>query len=117
MEIIMENTYWKGNGTHQALVTELEKLISESGEVEGSKNMALERFRKASNAYYDIFNNGGMNRGRSIGKLFKGVMFYLNNRERFSHSGRSIWDRIYVITEPKMDEIILAAAKEQGIHQ
>ena len=114
MEIIMENTYWNSKGTHQALVDKLDKIVPAMGEIKGSKNRELERFRKASNAYYDIFNNGGMNRGRSIGKFFEGAMFYLRERQRFSHSGRSIWDRIHMITEPKMDEIILAAAKEQG---
>jgi len=110
MEIIMENTYWNSKGTHQALADELAKLVPVMGEIKGSKNKELERFRKATNAYYDIFNNGGMNRGQSIGKIFPGVMFYIKDARRF----RSIWDSIYRITEPKMDAIILAAAKEQG---
>ena len=111
----MENTYWNSNGTHQALADELAKLVPVMGEIKGSKNKELERFRKATNAYYDIFNNGGINRGRSIGKIFEGAMFYLKERQRFSHSDRSIWDRIHMITEPKMDAIILTAAKEQGL--
>jgi hypothetical protein len=114
MEIIMENTYWNSNGTHQALANELMKLVPASGEIKGSKNKALDRFRKASNAYYDIFNNGGCNRGRSIGKFFEGVMFYIQHYHRFNF-GRVNWDRIHMITEPKMDAIILAAAAEQGI--
>jgi hypothetical protein len=110
----MENTYWNSKGTYQNLVEELNKLVPTSGEIKGSKNKALEKFRKASNAYYDIFNNGGMNRGRSIGKIFEGVMFYFGHYRRCNF-GRMNWERIHAITEPKMDEIILAAAKEQSI--
>lgn len=110
----MEATYWNSKGTHQNLVDELNKLIPVMGEIKGSKNKALERFRKASNAYYDIFNNGGGNRGRSIGKFFDGVMFYLGHYRRCNF-GNPNWKRIHAITEPKMDEIILAAAKEQNI--
>jgi hypothetical protein len=114
MEIIMENTYWNNAGAHQNLVDQLNSMIPAMGGIKGSKNTALERFRRASNAYYDIFNNGGGNRGRSIGKFFEGVMFYINHYNRCNF-GSINWDRIHMITEPKMDEIILAAATEQGI--
>lgn len=110
----MENTYWNHKGTHQALIEKLYERVPACGEIKGSKNKALERFRKASNAYYDIFNNGGCNRGRSIGKFFEGVMFYIDHYRRCNY-GNVAWERIHAITEPKMDEIILAAAKEQGI--
>ena len=112
----MEATYWNSKGTHQELVEKLQKLIPVMGSVEKPwKNKNLERFRKAQNAYYDIFNNGGMNRGRSIGKLFgDGVMFYIRHYHRNNY-GRVCWERIHAITEPKMDEIILAAAREQGL--
>ena len=111
----MENTYWNNKGTYSELNTKLEKLIPVSGPVVNpAKNKALEKFRKASNAYYDIFNNGGCNRGRSIGKIFEGVMFYFGHYRRCNF-GRMNWERIHAITEPKMDEIILAAAKEQGL--
>ena len=114
----MENTYWNNKGTHQALADELNKLVPAMGEIKGSKNKALERFRKASNAYYDIFNNGGCNRGQSISKFFgTGVTFRLRqlreNRRYFNMDHG--WERIHSMTEPKMDEIILAAVTEQGI--
>lgn len=115
----MENTYWNHKGTHQNLVDQLNKLVPASGDIKGSKNKALERFRKASNAYYDIFNNAGLNRMRSISKFFgTEVTFRLNqcwqNRRYFDMDNG--WDRIHSCVEPKMDEIILAAAKEQGIN-
>lgn len=110
----MENTYWNSKGTYQNLVEELNKLVPLSGEIKGSKNRQLERFRKASNAYYDVFNNGGCNRGHAIGKFFEGVMYYINHYRRYNF-GNINWNRIHTITEPKMDEIILAAAKEQKL--
>jgi len=112
----MEKTYWDRTGTHQDLVEQLNKLIPFEGSVEKPwKNKALERFRKASNAYYDIFNNGGCNRGRSIGKFFEGAMHYLSYNYHRNNFGRVNWDRIHMITEPKMDAIILEAAREQGL--
>jgi hypothetical protein len=110
----MENTYWNRSGTYQNLAEELGKLVPAMGEIKGSKNRQLERYRKAQNAYYDIFNNGGCNRGRSIGKFFEGVMFYIDHYRRCNF-GNVNWQRIHAITEPKMDEIILAAAAEQKI--
>ena len=111
----MENTYWNNQGTYRELNAQLEKLVPISGEVDKpSKNKALERYRKASNAYYDIFNNGGCNRGRAIGKYFEGVMFYFNHYSR-TNWGNVDMKRVYAITEPKMDDMILAAAAEQGI--
>lgn len=120
MEIVMENTYWNHKGTHQALIEKLYALVPVSGEIKGSKNKALERFRKASNAYYDIFNNGGWNRGQSISKFFgSSVTFELRRLRENPRYARlpevNSWNRIHQSTEPKMDEIILAAAKEQGI--
>lgn len=113
----MENTYWNSKGTHQNLVEGLNKLVPASGEIKGSKNKALERFRKASNAYYDIFNNGGCNRGGSIRGFFGfgtssmiEVVYTPMGRVR-----RLNWEAIHAIVEPKMDEIILAAAVEQGL--
>ena len=112
----MENTYWSNKGTYAELNAKLEKLIPASGSVEKPwKNKALERFRKASNAYYDIFNNGGCNRGRAIGKYFEGAMYYLSRHYGVYNFGRVNWERIHMITEPKMDAIILEAAKEQGL--
>lgn len=111
----MEKSYWNRTGTHQDLVEKLNALIPAMGSVEKPwKNKALERFRKASNAYYDVFNNGGCNRGRAIGKYFDGVMFYIAHYRRCNF-GNVNWNRIYAITEPAMDAIVLEAAKEQGL--
>jgi len=103
----MSNTYWNGNGKFQDLADKLTGQIPMTGE---AKDRHIERLRKAVNAYYDVYNNGGCNRGHSIGKHFPGVMKILNNRW-----GPTDWDTVERITEPKMDEIILKVAKGKGL--
>lgn len=113
----MENTYWSEKGTYQELSDKLWVMVPKTGAVPKPwKNKALERFRKASCAYYDVFNNGGCNRMRSISKLFGTPVTYLLN-QMWQHKGarRPHWDLIHTIVEPKMDEIILEAAFEQGL--
>jgi hypothetical protein len=106
----MENTYWNSKGTHQALADKLHEFIP----VEGScENRKVERFRKAANNYYDIFNNGGCNRGRAIGQMFPGVMAHISERHRYR--GRPDWEMIHRMVEPKMNEIILETAKKVGL--
>jgi hypothetical protein len=100
--------YIHGEGKFQAESDALFKLLPREGKV--YKNPTLERYRIACNNYYDIFNNGGCNRGRSIGKMFPGVMGHINERYRF----RSVpdWDAILMQVDPIMDKIIEAAAKK-----
>lgn len=101
------NSYWNSNGKYQHLVGELEKLIPVAGEVENQKqNPALERFRKYANAYYDLFNNGGGNRRQAVQSYFPGA---------FRKANKCNYRGVYAITEPRMDEVILAAAREQGL--
>ena len=103
----MEFSYWNNNGKYQHLAGELHKLVPAAGQVRNpEQNPALERFRLHANAYYDIFNNGGWNYAKSIYRWFPGAM---------SLAKRDRWDAIYAITEPRMDKVILAAAREQGL--
>lgn len=109
----MDATYWSNNGLYQTAADALHERVPTSGSVKAPrKNRELERFRKASNAYYDLYNNGLWNCKRSFAKLFgirpadytqnwRGVGFYS--------------DRMYVLTEQVMNGIIEAAAAEQGI--
>lgn len=101
-------SYWGGNGTHQELSDKLAELIPIQGEVnEPRKNKALEKFRRASNCYYDLFNNGLCNRAAEFRRVFGfGGTSIVKNRYA---------DYAVVGLERKMDEIILAAAKEQNI--
>ena len=116
-----ENTYWAGKGKHQAAVVKLQALIPSTGAVaQPYKNKALEKFRKASNAYYRLYNDGDFNSG-------KGRMFGIEYISRFSKpeyytgwNGRMeshhAWAQgLYDEVEIGMDRIIEAACKEQGI--
>jgi hypothetical protein len=113
----MENTYWNRKGNYENLVAELNKLVPVMGEIAGSKNRKLEKFRKASNAYYDIFNNGGCNRGAQIRAIFGFGMTTMSevHRDAYGNRRKYHWNAIHAIVEPIMDKIILAAAKEQDI--
>lgn len=108
MEHNYENSYWCNKGQYKELVDELNKLIPVSGEVTAKKSSKLERFRKVQNAYYDLFNNGGCNRMRSISKFF-GV--YACEMQ----SAHWNLNRICQKTEPVVDKAVLDAAKEQGL--
>lgn len=99
--------YWNENGRYQALADQLQKLVPAMGQVANpEQNPALEKFRLYANAYYDIFNNGGWNYAKDIYRWFPGAI---------SRAKKDRWEMVYRITEPRMDKIILAAAKEQGL--
>ena len=76
----------------------------------------MERFRTAQNVVHDIFNNGLMNKGKQL-KVLKLKMWELP-LEQYRGGElvmRANWDRVKEIVEPKMEKVILDAAKEQGI--
>ena len=105
-----ENTYWNHSGKYEAAAQELNKLIPCEGAVERPhKNRALEKFRKASNCYYDLYNNGLCNRARSFARVF-GIASsaYRIGNWRFAMG-------LYTATEVAMDDIVVAAAREQGL--
>ena len=64
--------YWNEEGFHQTIAEALQGLIPVIGEVPEGKttNKALERFRRAQNCYYDLYNNGLINRAREFSTLF-----------------------------------------------
>lgn len=103
-------TYWNSSGRHEDLVEPLQKLIPWEGSVpEARFNPALERFRRASNVYYDVFNNGLGNRGREFFPVFRfrSGDYRLRNGDFQNH--------FYQRLEEVMDQIILDAAQEQGL--
>lgn len=106
-------TYWAKNGRYQPTANALAKLIPASGECPNSrgKNKMLDRFRRAVNCYYDLNNNGLINRKDEFRPLFGFSLrdFKINGRYNFEAIERS------GVVEAKMDEFILAAAKEQGV--
>jgi hypothetical protein len=103
---IADITYWNNKGKYQALSNKLDKLIPSTGTVlNPTKNKALERYRRACNAYYDLFNNGLINRATEFRKAFGFAGTWIA-KEGFPYCQK---------LEDKMDEIILLASKEQGI--
>ena len=100
-------TYWGHNGTYEELSKKLEDMVPPSGPVaDPENNRWLERFRLMSNAYYDIYQNGGGNVGRRASYYFKYAV-------PLAMAGR--WADVAEITEPVMDRAVLKAAKEQGL--
>jgi len=105
------NTYWCRKGKHEDLSAKLEKLVPSSGPVEDvDSNPMLEKYRVASNCYYDLYNNGLGNRGKEFGEVFGFAA-----RRLIRGAGGDLTQEVIDRTESKMDEIILAAAHEQHI--
>ena len=108
---MLKQSFWSGNSDLQEVADLLAERIPQCGPVENPrKNRALERFRRASNCYYDLFNNGLCNRGQEFSRLFK-------IRVRDYRVGRwdMDFDAIAPVVEPVMRQFVLDAAKEQWI--
>lgn len=102
-------TYWNHEGKYQKTANELQKKIPDSGSVnEPNKNKALEKFRKASNCYYDLYNNGLCNRATEFRQVFDIKSSMYGGYPRFA-------DHMYDLVEQKMNEIVKQAAEEQNI--
>ena len=107
---------WTNNNL-ESVVNKLNDMLPGWGSVTNiNKNRCLERFRTAQNVVHDIFNNGLMNRGKQL-KVLKLKMWELPLEQ---YRGGELlmkanWDRVKEIVEPKMEKVILDAAKEQGI--
>lgn len=100
----------------KSVYEELDGLIPFDGPVcNVNKNKKLEKLRKASNVVHDIFNNGLMNRGKSLKVL--GLMKYDLPLPQYAHGHYydGNWDRIKEIVEPIFENIILDAAVEQDL--
>ena len=102
---------WAINQGFKQLQEKLDELIPMQGSVEfaRSKNKKLEKFRVASNLIYDLFNNGLMNRGSHFRQFFG---FGVYTRGGIS---QNYFQQLEKTLEPVMTDIILEAAKEQGL--
>lgn len=113
----MEKTYWNNCGTYAEAVAKLQTLIPDEGACSSAttKNKALDRFRRASNCYYDLYNNGLCNRAREFNGLFN--IDAKSRRYCFtSQHGYTKWySEFYAAIEVIMDRFVLAAAIEQGL--
>lgn len=109
-------SFWNNDSDMQDLADELSSLVPAMGPVpDPRKNKALERFRRASNCYYDLYNNGLCNRRQEFYRLFK---IRVSDFYKYSLRRRDIdFDRIMPVVEPVMRQFVLDAAAEQGIEQ
>ena len=107
-------TYWNNKGTFQEIADSLQRLIPAIGEVPEGKttNKALERFRRAQNCYYDLYNNGLCNRAREFSTLFRipGVPREIKQNYGSNFLVSSITEEAI---DEKMDGFILNAYEEQ----
>lgn len=119
MEIQLElfTSEWGVRNDLAHYIDPLNDLIPVFGMVKNAnKNKALEKFRKAQAVTYDIFNNGLINRGKSLKVL--GLKMYELPLEEYRGGElvmRANWDRIESIVSEALAPIIVRAAKEQGI--
>lgn len=111
-------SFWNNDSDLQDVADQLAGLVPAMGAVEEPrKNRALERFRRASNCYYDLYNNGLCNRRGEFYRLFKVPVSHFHVY-RYSAKGRYReidFDRIMPVVEPIMRDIVMSAAAEQGI--
>ncbi|MCA1800537.1 MAG: hypothetical protein LC650_04520 [Actinobacteria bacterium] len=107
--------YWNNDGLYEEAAKALMTLIPGQGAVnEPRKNKALEKFRKASNCYYDLYNNGLGNRMSEFRKVFG----FAASPYRQRWKGYGCFDApLYTRTEDAMHEIIRNAAHEQGVYE
>ena len=104
---------WGLNEGFKPLADKLTELLPFQGRCENpmSKNKHLEKFRRAQNAAYDLFNNGLCNKRGLFVSVF-GIAPTQKATFYFTKTQWQFWeDRVEEILTP----IILDAAREQGI--
>jgi len=104
---------WGVNQGFSHLNNNLNDLLPFEGRCEfpNSKNKALDKFRRAQNAAYDLFNNGLGNK-RSLFQNIYGWSVGVRDTSYATKMQWSMWeDRVEEVLTP----IMLEAAKEQGV--
>jgi hypothetical protein len=101
--------YWYNTGSHEDKNAKLWKLIPPMGSVSSprGKNKLLEKYRRASKLYYDLYSNGLYNRSREWHGMFG--FSCIDARLAGSWGGEGVEKAI----EGKMDKIISDAWNEQ----
>lgn len=116
----MSTTYWNNDGKYNEAVKKLQELIPVEGSVRGKANANLERLRKAINKYYRLYNDGDFNIGArtifGISEMWEYTCYktYTDWKGRLQ-SRKAYNAKLYAAVEEAMDEIIVAAATEQGV--
>lgn len=119
----MSNTYWNNRGKYQSVLEKLQALIPDQGSVRNPvKNKALERFRRASNSYYRMYNDGDFKAATAkmfgITAPFYSLMTTKEVATRYPtkrFTTKVIKQSTYDSVEVGMDAIIQAALAEQQI--
>ena len=104
---------WGVNVGFKHLSDKLNELLPFEGRCEfpNSKNKNLEKFRRAQNAAYDLFNNGLGNK-RS---LFKNIYGWSVGPKDTCYASKMTLSHWEDMVEKVLTPIIIAAAKEQGV--
>ena len=107
------STSWGIHEGFKTAVDKLNELLPFEGRVEysQSKNKNLEKFRKAQNAMYDLFNNGLCNQSR----LFKDIYGWSVGYRETSYANKMTWSHWEDRVEEVLPPIIQKAIKEQGV--
>ena len=107
-------TYWNHDGLHEDKLEKLHSLIPAMGEVPNGKttNKNLERFRKAQNCYYDLYNNGLCNRAREFSTVFRIPGVPREIKQNYG-SNFLVSSATEDAVDAKMDQIVLLAYEEQ----
>ena len=111
-EKLFSNT-WGMNQGFSHLNNNLNDLLPIAGRCEfpNSKNKALDKFRRAQNAAYDLFNNGLGNQRA----LFKSIFGWSVGVRDTSYATKMQWSMWEDRVEEVLTPIMLEAAKEQGV--
>jgi hypothetical protein len=108
-----QQCYWYRSGKYQQLAEALQSRIPMQGEIENKdESPCLEEYRKVSNQYYDLFNNGLHNQPYHFKRRF-GVTV-VEARSILRVGGILECDILRTI-EASVDKFILEAATEQGL--
>jgi hypothetical protein len=104
---------WGMNQGFSHLNNNLNDLLPLEGRCEfpNSKNKALDKFRRAQNAAYDLFNNGLGNKRA----LFKSIFGWSVGVRDTSYATKMQWSMWEDRVEEVLTPIMLEAAKEQGV--
>ena len=104
---------WGVNQGFSHLNNNLNDLLPFEGRCEfpNSKNKALDKFRRAQNAAYDLFNNGLGNKRT----LFKSIFGWSVGVRDTSYATKMQWSMWEDRVEEVLTPIMLEAAKEQGV--
>lgn len=111
-EKLFDNS-WGVNAGFKHLADKLNDLLPFEGRCENpnSKNKHLDKFRRAQNAAYDLFNNGLCNKRG----LFANIYGWAPTQRSTYYASRMTWAQWEDNVEEVLTPIILAAAKEQGV--